>query len=93
MKTNMAMLEELYRTYYPETKHMVTIKDIHFINRVLELDNRDMLDLRNLRDMTVLYFNMLMESDNIENNFELAERMSAITSVIDLKISNIGGEV
>ena len=93
MKTNMVMLEELHREFFHEKKHVVTEKDIHFIEHVLELNERTILDLRNLRDMTVMYFNMLMGPANSGNTFELAERMSAIVSVIDSKIYNDGGEV
>ena len=46
----------------------------------------DVLQLRNLRDFTVLY---MSKSEKMED----WDRMSAITYVIDMRISEMGGEV
>lgn len=92
MKTNVEMLNELFNEFTPAEKHIVRINEIHFIRNSLNLLNRDLLDLRNLRDTTVLYFNMKMDNDG-DHILDIMDKMSAITSVIDDCIIQIGGEV
>ena len=86
-RTNIQMFEGL-ASFEPERRGMVTMKEINYISKELNLNNRTMLDLRNLRDFTVLYYGNFAEDPAWAVNM-----MSAITSVIDLKIMNKGGEV
>lgn len=92
MKTNVEMLNELFENFTPKEKHIVNINEIHLIRNTLDLLHRDLLDLRNLRDTTVLYFNMRMDNDNT-HSFDIMNKLSAITMVIDDCIIQVGGEV
>lgn len=78
MKTNYQMLMDLYKVYTPETRGVVTLKEIRLIQRTLHLDEMDEIQLQNLRDFVVAITEGrdMMEWD----------RMSAITSVIDMRI-------
>ena len=100
MKTNYEMIYELNESFTPEQRHITTIKEINYINKTLELDDRDILDLRNLRDMVVMFLDneymrkfISAESGTDVSIINIMDKMSAITNVIDLKISNLGGEV
>lgn len=91
MKTNYQMLVELNKVYTPEQRGVVRMKEVYLINEKLHLDEMDALQLRNLRDFTVMYFTLNNVGDTY--NREDDDKMSAITSVIDNKLWNIGAEV
>ena len=86
MKTNFQMLRELLEVYHPEERGFLNKHEITLITQTLCIEEMDILQLRNLRDFTVLH---LGRSEKRED----WDRMSAITHVIDLKISDLGGEV
>lgn len=86
MNTNFQMLRELLKVYHPQTAGISMPDEVTLIKKTLFIDSMDILQLRNLRDFTVLY---LGKSDTMED----WDRMNAITSVIDNKIFNLGGEV
>lgn len=86
MYTNFKMLRDLLEVYHPQTRGIVTAVEIQTITKMLHLNDMDVLQLRNMRDFTVLY---LSKSETMED----WDRMSAITSVIDTIIWNKGGEV
>ena len=90
MDTNFLMLKRL-DTDWRASKHshgVVGMSEIYLINKMLCLDEMDILQLRNLRDFIVLYF-----SSREDTNIEAMDEMSAFVSVIDNKIWNKGGEV
>lgn len=90
MDTNFQMVKRL-DTDWRATSHtngVVTMSEIYLINKLLCLDEMDILQLRNLRDFIVLYF-----SSKKDTNLETMDEMSAFVSVIDNKIWNKGGEV
>lgn len=89
MKTNFQMLRELNKEYTPKRRGIVTMTEIYQINKALCLDEMDELQLRNLRDFTVMFYHTC---DDVFD-FEKMDKMSAITSVIDNKLWNIGAEV
>lgn len=86
METNFHMLRELLEKYHPEQRSVVNIKEINLIKDTLHLGKMDILQLRNLRDFVVLY---MSKSDDMKD----LDRMSAITHIIDMRISQLGGEV
>ena len=86
MKTNFQMLRELLEKYHPSTRGMLSFSECNLIKEMLHIDEMDILQLRNLRDFTVLH---LGRSEKMED----WDRMSAITHVIDMRISELGGEV
>lgn len=94
-RTNVQMIRSLNEKYSPSKRGFISIDEIYTINSELELDSRDVLSLRNLRDTVVLFMNVM--ADSFENDvikmLEINDKISAITAVIDNKIFNIGGEV
>lgn len=86
MYTNFQMLRKLLDDYHPEQRGIVNWSEYRHIHDTLHIGDMDILQLRNLRDFTVLY---LSESDDMEDR----DRMSAITCVIDSRIVYLGGEV
>lgn len=96
MKTNYQMITELENDYTPKQKGVVTMAEIYKINKALCLDEMDELQLRNLRDFVVMYFasqNKYFDGDALGRDIIAMDKMSAITSVIDNKLWNIGAEV
>ena len=86
MKTNFQMLRELLEVYKPEQRGFLNKYEVELIKQTLCIDEMDILQLRNLRDFTVLH---LGRSEKMED----WDRMSAITHVIDTRIFDLGGEV
>ena len=86
MKTNFQMLRELLEVYQPEQRGFLNKYEIELIKQTLHLDEMDILQLRNLRDFTVLHIG---RSEKMED----WDKMSAITHCIDTRIFELGGEV
>lgn len=87
MDTNFQMLRELLKGYHPEQNGIMSWSEHQLIHDTLHVGEMDILQLRNLRDFVVLYLGRCDESR------EDWDRMSAITHVIDSRISYLGGEV
>lgn len=86
MDTNFHMLRDLLDKYHPEQRGVVTLYEINLIKDTLHVGEMDVLQLRNLRDFTVVH---MSRSEKMED----WDRMSAITHVIDMRISELGGEL
>lgn len=86
MNTNFQMLKELLDVYKPEQRGFSSKYETYLIKHTLCIDEMDILQLRNLRDFTVLF---MSRSEKMED----WDRMSAITCCIDSKIMSLGGEV
>ena len=86
MKTNFQMLRELLKEYHPNERGFMSEREYNLVTDMLCINEMNILQLRNLRDFTVLY---LGKSEKMED----WDRMSAITHCIDLRISRLGGEV
>ena len=86
MNTNFQMLRELLEKYHPVQRGIMSITETALIRETLHINEMDILQLRNLRDFTVLH---LGRSEKMED----WDRMSAIATVIDMRISELGGEV
>lgn len=86
MNTNFHMLRDLLKVYHPEQQGIVNLAEINLIKDTLHIGEMDVLQLRNLRDFTVAH---MSRSEKMED----WDKMSAITHVIDMRISNLGGEV
>ena len=87
MDTNFQMLRKLLEVYHPEQYGIMSWSEHQLIHGTLHIGEMDILQLRNLRDFVVLY---LGRSDADREDWD---RMSAITHVIDSRISYLGGEV
>ena len=90
LQTNFYSLKELLTLYTPEKRGFVTAAEEKLIKTQLEIDRRDIMDLRNLRDFVVLYLSS--RYSRTEEQIDL-DRMSAITAIIDYQIVRLGGEV
>lgn len=86
MKTNFQMLKELLEKYHPSQRGMLSLHEATLIEETLCIGKMDVLQLRNLRDFTVLH---LGRSEKMED----WDRMSAIIHVIDMKINELSGDV
>ena len=86
MKTNHIMLKELLKKYHPNTAGILSLEEHNLIQDTLELEEMDILALRNLRDYTVA---SMSHSDKSED----WDRMNAIVCVIDEHIFRLGCEV
>lgn len=86
METNYVMLEELLRKYHPKKRGIVSLDEVKLIKKTLHLKEMNMLELRNLRDFTVMFMDAHGKVDDYD-------RLSAITCCIDSQIWNLGGEI
>ena len=86
MDTNFHMLKNLLEGYRPAQRGFMSAEENKLIKQTLHIDEMDILQLRNLRDFTVVY---MSKSEKMED----WDKMSAITHAIDMRISEIGGEV
>ena len=92
MNTNFQMLRELIqeKKFSPENHGYFTGEEVRLVEAVRCLNEMDILQLRNLRDMTVMWLCSLNEMDDTR---DFRDIMSGITAVIDTKIFGLGGEV
>lgn len=94
MNTNFQMLRELLEQYHPQERGFILDDEMELIENILHLKEMNILALRNLRDFTVLFLSRETKENEItENIIENLDKMSAITYVIDMKITQKGGEV
>lgn len=84
MSTNFQMLKELLKKYHPEQRGIMNYEEKLLIQEALHIGEMDILQLRNLRDFTVLY---LGKSEKMKD----WDIMSAITYCIDSAIIELGG--
>ena len=101
VKTNVMMLTEVKALWDEEFKNMtkgfVKAEHIALVEESLELKGKDELYLRNMRDTAVMFFNSVttsvIEDENIDAYYRYSDCMSAVTHIIDMKLSEIGCEV
>lgn len=89
MKTNFQMLNELNKIFKPKNRGFISEDEIELIEKTLCVKEMDVFQLRNLRDMTVMYFMDVIGGDKYKNS----DKMSGIIAVIDKEIFNKGEEV
>lgn len=83
MNTNFQMLKDLLNVYHPAERGIASAEEVDLIIRKLHVKEMDVLQLCNLRDFVVLFLSH-------KDTMEAWDQMSAITTVIDNHISNIG---
>jgi hypothetical protein len=86
MDTNFQMLKSLLDKYHPAQRGIMNYDEKLLIQEMLHIGEMDILQLRNLRDFTVLY---LGQSEQMKD----LDIMSAITYCIDSAIIELGGEI
>ena len=86
MDTNFHMLRELLEKYHPVERGIMNLAENTLIRETLYIEEMDILQLRNLRDFTVVH---LGRSQKMED----WDRMSAIVHCIDSRLVELGTEV
>lgn len=86
MDTNFHMLRELLEKYHPVERGIMNLAENAIIRETLHIEEMDILQLRNLRDFTVVH---LGRSKKMED----WDRMSAIVHCIDSRLVDLGAEV
>lgn len=74
------LLRELTVQFHPHRRGWLDAQEISQVEKILHLDEMTLIELRNMRDMAVMFF-------------EDMDVISGVTSVIDRHIFNMGGEV
>jgi hypothetical protein len=96
-RTNYLSLMALDKVYTPETEGFVNKSEAELIRKELELKQRTDIELNDIRDMTVLFFDMMGNSAREEKNVEkwrvIRDKSSAIVCIIDNEKIRHGMEV
>lgn len=78
------------KDYTPNDDMFTSKEEIDMLNENFGLDQMSTLDLRNLRDMVVMFWNNRMREERYSNNMKftdeymkLSHAMQSITAVID----------
>ena len=84
MKTYFQRIMEI-KDYCPKNKGITTEEEIDMLDKHFGLSEMQEIDLRNLRDMVVLYFDRQMESASSQNRTidTMMQGLMSITAVID----------
>lgn len=82
METFYQRIKKLDEKYTPRKRGFAMNEEIELIKSTLELEELSVFDLRNIRDMTVLYFSASEEGD-VHERIQNMDKLSAITTVID----------
>lgn len=79
------MIQDLEEVYSPLHRGIVCMSEIYLINEKLCLDKMNELQLRNLRDFVVIYYDMLYKEseEDGQRDYTYIDKMSAVTCVID----------
>ncbi|MGE4353515.1 MAG: hypothetical protein AB7D36_05475 [Oscillospiraceae bacterium] len=94
-KTNFQQIVELLKEFHPAHRGIIGMSEIRHVSKALNIEQRSILDLRNLRDFVVLYVRNCHNGEKA-SYYKLSEyddKMSAITAVIEDRIMLMGGEV
>ncbi len=94
-KTNFQMLKEFDKEFNPERRGCLSGEEVNKIVEALQIKERTILDLRNLRDFVVMYYRNTEEDwkkDPAKCDYR-GDKRSGIVAVIDQGIFNMGGEV
>lgn len=94
MKTYTQRIIELHNDYKAD-EFVTKMSDIRKIEKALGLCDMDELELRNIRDMVVMFYTIEMNDhrDDFEVWRQLNSNMTSITSVIDNMIWAKGFEI
>lgn len=98
MTTNFQMLKQLNKEFDPVNRGFLSGEEVQMIKEILCIEERtSVLDLRNLRDFTVMFFQNIKHSldrdEDYDAWFKISDKVSGITAVIDHRIFDLGGEV
>lgn len=89
-KTDYEMLLDLNRKFEPKTRGFCNNEECWLIKTELQLEERDILSLRNLRNTAVMYFSDEQDQDKLITKMD---KMSAVCCIIDSRLSSLGYQV
>lgn len=89
--TNHQMMQNLLAVYEPKEWGVASPDEVELIKRELHLEEMNIIELRNMRDYTVMEW-AIQSQCNVHGKMT-QDKMSAITFVIDTVIWDKGGEV
>lgn len=92
-RTDYQCLVALDKKYTPAQRGILSKTESDLIKKELELNSRTIIELNNIRDMSVMFFSIQVnahEQDNPPRTMECMDKMSAITHVIDLVLMDRG---
>jgi len=95
-KPDFNLIRDLQEVYTPKTRGIVSQTEIQLIKEKLELEQRTVIELRNVRNTVVMIYGRRADSfqdKDPSKMMELMDAMSAITAVIDEVLFNRGEEV
>lgn len=101
-KPDFNLLMDLLEGYSPKQRGIVSNTEIQMISKRLELERRTEIELRNMRNFSVIFLSNQADSARKQemegkpsavSYVTFMDIMSAITAVIDRHIIEAGGEV
>lgn len=88
-KTDHYAIMELKKAYIPAERGIVNAVEEKLIREVLELNDRNGIELQNIRDTAVMMYSRwadaLQKANNISAIMVTMDAMSAVTHVIDME--------
>ena len=93
MNTNFLMLKELLeeKKFEPKNHGVLQDEEAKFIEDTLCIREMDIISLRNLRDFTVMFLDILRDNKK-DDGRDFMDIMSGITAVIDNRIVKLEWE-
>lgn len=86
-KTDFHAIMELKKRYTPAERGIVSFAEMEIIREVLELAQRNNIELQNIRDTAVMLYSRWAdtqrEKDDSTAMMELMDAMSAVCAVVD----------
>lgn len=96
-KTDFQSIRELKEAYTPAQRGIVNSEEAATIRRVLELESRTPIELCNIRDMVVMFYDKwsdrCAQRSECDKSIQCMDAMSAITCIIDQEKFTRGMEV
>ena len=94
MKTNIQMIKEL-DNFMPKRRGIISISEEAIIRKTLCMSQMDERGLRNLRDIAVMYYSILIDENqkDLRKAINIADKMSAVAATIDRELFVRGCEI
>ena len=94
--TDINLVRDTFKNFEPKDLGIISNDEMKMLDIMLELDGRDVLSLRNLRNCIVMYHMIHTdpkESLSPKEQIRANDTLSAVVAAVDAKIIRLGGEV
>ena len=91
-ETDFQLLRDL-KDFYPQHRGILSGSETGIIRSQLRIRERDILSLRNLRNLTVMFYSREREGESHDEAMRRTDKMSAICAVIDEALFSLGAEI